>query len=154
MQRLITTNWIAIAANIVVHFILGAAWYGALADPWLLAVAAKERGFDPQAASPLIYLTSVVAVVLSTLLIAKLMDVTGERSIGGGVKWSLALAATIALPMLLMHYAFAGNSPTLLLIDGGFDAVSLVLTGIVVGALGFRGRPVARSASMAAPAAA
>jgi hypothetical protein len=153
VQRLITTNWLAVAVSVVLHFILGSAWYGVLANQWLEAVAARERGFDPQAASPAIYLTSIVSVVLATLFVAKLMDLSGERTVAGGVKWSLVLAATIGLPLLLMHYAFAGYSPALLAIDGGYELFSLVLTGVVTGALGFRGRAAVGAARLAPSAA-
>lgn len=147
MQRLIVSNWLAIVVNIVVHFALGMAWYGALAAPWLDGIAAQARGFDPQAAPPAIYLTSMVSVLLSSLFVAKLMDLADERTIAGGVKWGLTLGAAIGLPLLLMHYAFAGNPLSLVLIDGGYELLSLVLTGIVLGALGFRGR-VATHASL------
>lgn len=151
-MRLITSNWLALLVNVIAHFALGMAWYGAFAAQWLEGIAARERGFDPQAAPPVIYLTSVIAVALSTLVVARLVESSGDRSIMSGVKWALILGAAIAVPTLLMHYSFAGHGIGLTLIDGGYQLASLVLTGIVVGALGFRGTSVSRPA-MAASAA-
>ena len=152
MQRLITTNWLAIVVNLIAHFALGMAWYGALATPWMEAIEAKTRGFDPQTAPPIIYLTTVIVVPLATLFIAKLMELANERSIADGVKWGLLLWALVILPMLLMHYAFAGNSLLLTAIDGGFELASLTLTGVTLGALGFRTRGVLAARSVPATA--
>jgi hypothetical protein len=146
VQRLIASTWLAILANVVAHFALGMGWYGVFSAQWLEAIDATKRGFDPTTAPPIIYLTSIVSVVLGSLFVAGLMDRAGERNLSGGVKWSLLLWAGVALPMLLMHYAFAGNPLSLVLIDGGYELVGLALTGIVLGALGFRTRGVARTA--------
>ena len=152
IQRLIVSNWLALVVNLVAHFALGMAWYGVFATQWLDAIDATKRGFDPQAAPPAIYLTSVVAVLLGTLFVAALMDRAGDRTVAGGVRWALLLWVGIVLPALLMHYAFAGNPLSLVVIDGGFELVGLALTGVVLGALGFRTRGATRA--VVAPAAA
>ena len=152
IQRLLTTNWLALLANVVAHFALGMGWYGVFATPWMEGIAAKERGFDPQTAPPVIYLTSVVAVLFGTLFIARLMGLAGERGVGAGVKWGLVVWVGIAAPLLLMHYSFAGNPSSLILIDAGYELLQLAITGAVVGALGLRTRTA--GAPMAVPAAA
>lgn len=138
--------------NVIAHFALGMGWYGAFATPWMEGIAAKERGFDPQAAPPVIYLTSVVAMLLGTLFIAWLMDLAGERGITAGVKYGLAVWIGIAAPLLLMHYAFAGNPFSLTVIDGGYELLELAITGAIVGALGLRTRPAGRTIPVPAAA--
>ena len=152
VQRLVTTNWLALLVNVIAHFALGMAWYGVFAAQWLEGIAAKERGFDPAAAPPIIYLTSVIAVLCGTLFVAWLMESTGARGVGAGVKYGLVVWLGVAAPLLLMHYAFAGNPASLVLIDAGYELVGLVVTGAIVGALGLRTR--AAGAAMPAPAAA
>ena len=152
VQRLVTTNWLALLVNVIAHFALGMAWYGVFAAQWMEGIAAKERGFDPQAAPPVIYLTSIVTVLCGTLFVARLIELSGERGIGAGVKYGLAVWLGIAAPLLLMHYAFAGNPASLVLIDAGYELVGLIVTGAIVGALGLRTRP--SGAAMPAPAAA
>ena len=150
VQRLLTTNWLALLVNVIAHFALGMGWYGAFAAPWMEGIAAKERGFDPQAAPPAIYLTSIVAVLFGTLFIAHLMELAGERGVAAGVKYGLVVWLGIAAPLLLMHYAFAGNPMSLVLIDGGYELLGLAITGAIVGALGLRTRTA--GAAMPAPA--
>jgi len=152
VQRLLTTNWLALLANVVAHFALGMGWYGVFATPWMEGIAAKERGFDPQAAPPIIYLTSVVAVLLGTLFVAWLMESGGARGVGAGVRYGFVVWLGVAAPLLLMHYAFAGNSMNLVLIDAGYELVGLAATGAIVGALGLRTRPA--GGAVPAPAAA
>ena len=140
VQRLITTNWLALLVNVIAHFAIGMGWYGALSVQWMEGIAAKERGFDPQAAPPTIYLTSIVAVLFGTLFVAWLMERSGERGIGAGVRYGAIVWLGIAAPLLFMHYAFAGNSMNLVLIDGGYELLGLAITGAIVGALGLRTR--------------
>src|SRR5688500_18895706 len=110
VQRLITTNWLALLVNVIAHFAIGMGWYGVFATQWTEAIDAQARGFDPAAALPAIYLTSIVAVLCGTLFVAWLMERAGERGIGAGVKYGLVVWLGIAAPLLLMHYSFAGNS--------------------------------------------
>ena len=150
IQRLITTNWLALLVNVIAHFALGMGWYGVFTTQWTEAIDAQKRGFDPATAPPVIYLTSVVAVLCGTLFIAWLMELADARGIGAGVKYGLVVWFGIAAPMLLMHYAFAGNSTNLILIDGGYELLGLTITGAIVGALGLRTRTA--GAAMPAPA--
>lgn len=139
IQRLIATNWIALVANIVAHFALGMAWYGGLGGPWMTAIGKTMDQLNAEVPQT-VYVIPVIVVILLTLFTAKLMDLAGERSVSGGVKWSLITTACVSLPILLLHYSFAGASPTLFLIDGGQEVVSALITGVVLGALGFRTR--------------
>jgi preprotein translocase subunit SecY len=152
IQRLITTNWLALLVNVIAHFALGMGWYGVFAAQWMEGIAARERGFDPQAAPPAIYLTSIVSVLLGTLFVAWLMDTAGERGLSAGLKYGLIVWIGIAAPLLLMHYAFAGNPLNLVVIDSGYELLGLTITGAIVGALGLRTRPA--GAPVRVPAAA
>ena len=141
IQRLITTNWLALLVNVIAHFALGMGWYGVFSAQWLEGIAAQARGFDPAAAPPAIYLTSIVSVLCGTLFVAWLMELAGERGLSAGLKYGFGVWLGIAAPLLLMHYAFAGNPLGLVLIDAGYELVGLVATGAIVGALGLRTRP-------------
>ncbi|HET7768044.1 MAG TPA: DUF1761 domain-containing protein [Chloroflexota bacterium] len=120
--------------------------------PSLAAQTAQARGFVPEQAPPTIYLTSIVAVLCGTLFVAWLMERAGERGVGAGVKYGAIVWLGIAAPLLLMHYSFAGNPSSLVLIDVGYELVGLVVTGAIVGALGLRTRAAGSPAP--APAAA
>jgi hypothetical protein len=152
VQRLITTNWLALLVNVIAHFALGMAWYGVLSVQWTEAIAARERNFDPQAVPPTVYLTSIVAVLFGTLFVARLMELAGERGAGAGIKYGALVWLGIAAPLLLMHYSFAGNSTSLVLIDTGYELIGLVVTGAIVGVLGLRTRPAGSTVPVPAAA--
>jgi hypothetical protein len=153
MQRLITTNWLAIVASIVVHFILGMAWYGSLGGPWMASIGKSMDQLNatvPQTVYVLPLFTAT-AILLGTALV---MDLAGERTIAGGVKWAAVLWLCFQLPYGLLHNAFGGFDPTLTVIDAGYELAGALLNGVILGVLGFRGRAVARQASAPAAAAA
>jgi hypothetical protein len=136
IQRLIVSNWLALVASFIAHFALGMAWYGVFATPWMASIG---KTMDQLASVPQsVYGLTVLTTIAITLGIAKVMDLAGERGVAAGVKWALFLWVFISLPFPLLHYAFAGSPPSLLLIDGGYELAGAVLTGVCVGLFGFR----------------
>jgi hypothetical protein len=152
MQRLLSTNWIAIVVSVIAHFIVGATWYGVFAEPWMNAIGKKMEDFAGQ--TPLIYLIALVSATVLTLTTIKAMDLANERTIAGGVKWAVLLWLCLSFMYGWVHNAFSGYPFTLTLIDAGQELVAAVLTGVIVGALGFRGARATSPAISTAPAAA
>jgi hypothetical protein len=126
-----------------------------LTEPGESAVGDAEEELWAQLSATVpqsVYVIPIVSTIVLTLAVAKLMDLANERGIAAGVKWALFLWAFVSLPFPVLHYAFAGHSPTLMVIDGGVELAGAVLTGVCLGALGFRTRAAPRA--IAAPAAA
>ena len=151
LQRLIAVNWRALVASLIAHFALGMAWYGVFANPWMDAIG---KNMDQLSATvpQTVYVIPVITTIALTLFVAKLMDLARERGVAAGLKWALLLWACVTLPFAALHYAFAGNPPSLLLIDAGNELAGSILTGLILGTLGFHTSPATRRA--ASPAAA
>ena len=151
LQRLIVSNWLALVVSLIAHFVLGMIWYSALATPWMDAIGKNMDQLSagvPQA----VYIIPVITTIALTLFVAKLMDLAQERGVAAGLKWALLVWACVTLPFAALHYAFAGNSPTLLLIDAGNELAGAILTGLILGTLGFRTSPTTRGATLPAAA--
>ena len=151
VQRLLSATWLALVVNVVAHFALGMAWYGGLGGPWMDAIGKTMDQLNKDVPQT-VYAIPVITVILVTLFTAALMDLSGERTVAGGLKWALLTTVCAVVPVLALHYSFAGASPMLLAIDGAYELVSAVITGVALGALGFRAR--AATAPRPIPAAA
>jgi hypothetical protein len=136
-------NWLAIVAVVVLNFVAGAAWYGALADPWLSAIGKGMADFDGQ--SPMIYVLPILASILNALILATVMQLADEVTPTGGVRWALLLWVGLVFPYALVHNAFSAFPLTLTLIDSGLALVTMVADGLVLGLM--RPRAVAAGAS-------
>ena len=123
-------NPLALAIVVVANFILGAVWYMTLANPWMAAIG-KTMDQLPEA-SPAIYLIPIAACIVNAVLLATVMQLAGENTVAGGVKWAVILWAGLVLPYALVHNVFGGFGG-LVLIDGGNQLVSLIITGAVLG---------------------
>jgi|Tabmets5t2r1_1033131.scaffolds.fasta_scaffold78082_1 Protein of unknown function (DUF1761) len=111
--------------------LLGAAWYAALAEPWLAAVGKTAQ--QVPAGSPALYALPVAAALLNAWLVAWMLDRSGRRGALAGVGTGLAVVAATIVPFALVHNAFAGFPLRLTLIDAGLEVVSLAVTGWIVG---------------------
>jgi hypothetical protein len=132
-MRSVRCNWLALLVIIVVHFVLGAAWYSLLAEPWMAALGKTADDFANS--SPAIYLLPIAASVLNTLLLALVMGNSSEYTVSGGVKWALLLWVGLVFPYSLVHDIFSGFPFTLTLINSGNQLVALLLAGVVLGAM-------------------
>jgi hypothetical protein len=132
-MRTVRLNWLAVLVVVIVNFALGAAWYGLLAEPWMAALGKTADDFA--GGSPAIYLLPIAASILTTFLLALIMDLAGEYTVSGGVKWALLLWVGLVFPFSLVHDTFSTFPFTLTLINTGNQLAALLLTGIVLGAL-------------------
>ena len=152
LQRLVVANWLALVVSLIAHFVLGMIWYSIFANPWMDAIG---KNMDQLSGiHQTVYIIPVITCITLTLFVAKLMDLANERGLTAGLKWALLLWLFVTLPFAALHYAFAGNPPSLLLIDGGNELAGSILTGLILGTLGFRTRTATAPRAAVAPAAA
>jgi hypothetical protein len=137
-------NWLAVVAVVALNMVVGAAWYGTLADPWLAALGKGMADFEGQ--SPAIYLLPMLASIVNALILATVMQLADEVTPAGGLKWALLLWAGLVLPYALVHNAFSAFPLTLTLIDGGGALLTLIGDGLILGLV----RPRALTASASA----
>ena len=123
-------NLLAVLVAIVASGVLGALWY----SPWMfLAAWTRARKREPVQNRSVYTITVVSAVAVS---LAFGWWAGPEPSVEEAVLDGLVVGTFFTGTTLGMHYAFAGRSVKLWLIDGGFEVARFVLIGLVFGLLG------------------
>ncbi|HKF99416.1 MAG TPA: DUF1761 domain-containing protein [Xanthobacteraceae bacterium] len=138
-------NYVAVAIAAVAAWLAGAAWYGALAKPWVAAQGKTMEEFKAaQAAkhgSPADYGPFVIAFVAELVMAWALAGMVGHLGPGqvtlrNGVISAVFLWLGFVVTTLAVNYAFAGRGIKLAAIDAGHWLVVLLVEGAVVGAMG------------------
>jgi len=132
-------NYLAVLIAAVVSWLAGAAWYMALARPWLAAIGVTpeemhERSKGPGAFLPFAY--AFLANVIIAWVLGGLLGHLGQVTLRNGALSGLFCWGGFVFTTMLVNNRFAMRSPKLLLIDGGYWLVVLVLSGAIIGALG------------------
>jgi hypothetical protein len=111
----------------------------ALAKPWLAAIGMTPEQMHecrkgPGAFLPFVY--AFVANVIIAWVLGGLLGHLGQLTLRNGALSGLFCWGGFVLPTMLVNNRFAMRSPKLLLIDGGYWLIVLVLSGAIIGALG------------------
>ncbi|MBK6996944.1 MAG: DUF1761 domain-containing protein [Lewinellaceae bacterium] len=133
------TNWLAIAASVVVSMLMGFLWYGVLfQSQWMAGNGFTMEGDKmfkngaeiPMTATPMI--VNTVAMVVYALIMNWLlnkMNISTWQSgalAGGGIGLLMAFG-------ILTGNMFAQNPMSLSLVDGSYSFLLFVLIGAIVG---------------------
>ena len=132
-------NYLAIMIAAVASWLAGAAWYTVLAKPWTAAIGMtpeqmQECRKGPGAFLPFVYAFLANAVIAWVL--AGLLGHLGPVTLRSGLISGLFCWGGFVFPTMLVNNRFGMRSPKLLVIDGGYWLVVLVLSGAIIGALG------------------
>lgn len=133
------TNWLAIAACVVVGMVIGFLWYGALFNQqWMAAngfTMEGEKMFKngtevPMSATPMIFNT--IAMLVYALLMNWLLGRTGSNTWMDGAQ----VGGIIGVIMLIGIYignTFAMNPMSLTMVDGSYSLVLFAVFGAILG---------------------
>ena len=136
-------NYLGIVAGAIVMFVWGAIWYTVLGGVWLSALGKTtdqllRYGYVP-------YVVSFLAGLLVAYCFDNMLWHYETGNAAKGAQVGLLTGVCIFAAMMLTMYFFQGQSPMLMLIDGGYGIIGFVLTGATVGAL--RARAARRAAT-------
>lgn len=133
------TNWLAIAASVVVAMVIGFLWYGAIFNAqWMEANGFTMEGEKilkngaevPMSPTPMIVNTVVMVVyaLLVNWLFGKMNVATWQTgaTIGGVI-------GVLLLLNILVGNLFAMNPSILTVVDGSYSLVLFTLIGAIVG---------------------
>jgi hypothetical protein len=132
-------NYLAVLIAAVAGWLAGAAWYMLLARPWMAATGMTKDQMEecrkgPGAFLPFVY--AFLANVVIAWVLAGLVGHLGPVTLRSGIISGLFCWAGFVFTTMLVNNRFAMRSPKLLVIDGGYWLVVLVLSGAIIGALG------------------
>lgn len=126
-------NYLAVLAAAVSSFLIGGVWYSPVlfANAWMREAGIPEERLREQIGS-----TFAGAFVLSVVIAINLAFFLGRNA---GVAWGASAGALAgvgwAATSLATVFLFERRSKMLILIDGGYLAVSYTVMGALIGAL-------------------
>jgi Protein of unknown function (DUF1761) len=132
-------NHLAIVIAAVVAWLAGAAWYTTLGKTWAAAqgitpeqmAAARQQ---PGAYRPFIYV--FVAELVMAWVLAGLLGHLGPLTLRGGVISAAFCWLGFVITTMVVNISFARRDWRLLLIDGGYWLIVLLLMGAIIGGMG------------------
>ena len=128
-------NYWAILVAVVFNQALGAAWYSALAKPWMAEVGLTGEDMEAMKGTPrqwYPYVVAVVSGIVFTLVLALLAQGLGADGAGEGLGLGLLAAIGFIFTSNAINYAFEARSLKLFLINGGYPLVSYSAIGILL----------------------
>jgi len=124
---------VSIVIAAIVVWVLGAAWYTALAEPWMAGIGKTREQLMQQAGSPAMsYVVGFVAILVMCYLVAALLARLSATSFGSGARIG-ALAGLLPAACIALNYAFEMRPPSLWLINAGYVVVGLAIAGAIIG---------------------
>jgi hypothetical protein len=135
------TNYFAILIAAVVAWLAGAAWYMSLGKIWASALGItpadmEARRKQPGAFLPFIYVF-LAELVMAWVLAGLLGHLgAGQVTLKNGVISGAFCWAGFVITTIVVNNSFAHRDARLLLIDGGYWLVALLLIGAVIGWMG------------------
>jgi hypothetical protein len=128
-------NHVAVIVAIVVHYALGAIWYGIWGQQWIVAAGLTAEQIKAVqsggAATP--YIISAVAHVVFGYGLAWLIRRLGENTAAGGAKIGALVAICFVAAFQALNYGFQMKPLALWLIDAGYPLIGMIIMGAILG---------------------
>lgn len=123
-------NVIAAAAA---AYAFGAFWYMTLSRQWIAAsgVACDADG-KPANKSMIPFILSALAMLVVAGMMRHMFGMAGIDTVAEGLVSGLGLGAFIALPWIVINYAYADRPKALTYIDGGYAVIGSTIIGTVL----------------------
>ena len=128
-------NYWAILVAVLFNQALGAAWYSALAKPWMAEVGLNPEDMEAMRGTPrqwYPYMLAAVGGVVFTLVLGLLAQGLRADSAGEGLGLGLLAAVGFIFTSNTINYAFEGRSLKLFAINSGYPLISYSVIGILL----------------------
>jgi len=132
-------NYLAIVVAAVVAWLAGAGWYTSLGKVWTAAIGMTPEQMQQAKSRPgahLPFLYTFIAQLVMAWVLAGVLGHIGALTLRGGVISGAFCWLGFVITTLVVSYTFAMRNWRLLLIDGGYWLLVLVLMGGIIGAWG------------------
>jgi hypothetical protein len=126
-------NWLAILVAAVVPMALGALWYSPVlfARPWMRAVG---RTPEELTGASLGYALSALMALVTAYVLARVVKWAEADDLWNGALVGLFVWVGFVATVLAVSTYFGGRSRTLWAMDAGYQLVSLLVMGAILGA--------------------
>jgi hypothetical protein len=130
-------NYIAVLVAAVAGWMVGAVWYMALATPWMAATGVTREQIEATGASLPFVLAFAADVIMAWVLAGIIGHLgPGQVTVRNGVISGAFLWLGFVITTMAVNNSFAMRRRMLLLIDGAYWLLVLILMGAIIGAIG------------------
>lgn len=124
---------ISVLAAAAGSWIFGAAWYMALAKPWVAAVGLKtDENGRPEGDSALPYIMSAIAMIVVAGMMRHTFGMAGITTVGKGLMSGLGVGLFFISPWIMINNAYGMRPFRLTLIDGGYATIGCAIMGVIL----------------------
>lgn len=129
-------NYIAVVVAAIVHWVLGAAWFTLLADPWVAGTRIPEAEVSAMKAHPsaMPYVVALVCNLFVAYAIAWVLNKDDKPTAGSGAMTGLMLGIGIAAAAMVTELVFEARSAEFMMIAAGYPVVGSAIMGTILGA--------------------
>ncbi|MFV1462492.1 DUF1761 domain-containing protein [Phaeobacter sp. JH20_36] len=123
-----------VIAAAIAGFVLGAVWYGVLAEPWMQAakVPRDENGKPTGGQTPAVFVATFVLQLIVAGMMRHVFALSGIDTVGGGLVGGLGVGLFFITPWIMINNLYAVRPLRLSMIDGGYATLACGAIGIVL----------------------
>lgn len=125
-------NWLAILVAVVANMVIGAVWYGVLAEPWMAGIGRTREEIEADQ-SWMPYGVAVLNSILMAFVLANVIDWAGVTGWVNGLVMGILMWVGFTGFTFAANHAFEGRSATLWVINSGTYLVGLAVIGAILG---------------------
>ena len=126
-------GYISVIVAAAASFAFGAAWYMALAKPWIEAANIKvDEDGRPEGDSPLPYFMAAIAMLLVAGMMRHVFALSDIETVGKGLVSGLGIGLFFISPWIMINNAYGGRPFKLTLIDSGYAVFGCAIMGVVL----------------------
>jgi hypothetical protein len=134
-------NYLAIMISAVAAWLLGAAWYMTLSNPWRTALGMTPEQMEECKNRPHSYLPFIYAFVGALIMAWVLAGLIGHLGAGqvtlkNGLISGLFCWFGFVITTMWVNNSFGMRNPMLAVIDGGYWLLVLAVMGAIIGWMG------------------
>jgi hypothetical protein len=134
LTRCVRHNYVAILVAAIANFLFEAAWYSGFYKPWLEGIGRTDEWLrlnSPNRA--LQFATAIVASAVIAAALSLVIQLTGAQTVMRGIRMGLIAGIGFVLTTWATEYIFEVRPFSLLMINGGFWLLGMMLMGAIVG---------------------
>lgn len=127
-------NYLAVAVGVLVSMAGGALWYSPLlfANVWMELNGFTKEQLQEAGQAWQGYVVSIVGSIISVLVLALLIDLTGADDLGEGLLIGLFAGVAFVATSMAANYMFESRPLKLYLINAGYPVLILAINGVIL----------------------
>lgn len=129
-------DFVSVIVATIAAFAVGAAYYMALAKPWMEVADIKvDADGNPVSDGPTPYIVSFVMILLVAGMMRHTFSLSGIDTVGKGLLSGLGIGAFFISPWIFINTGYSNRPWKLAVIDSGYAIIASAVIGLVLTAL-------------------